>query len=236
MIGSWRPAVRIEDETRDATLQRLLEELERLRSTEEQLSAEVAELREAVLDLEEARHYQLDAYDLAPIACLTLDRHGTIRNANRRACSVLCFSKQQLTGVPLLALLTLAHRRRFLEHVLASRKSPEPSAFEVLVAASEREPVAVRLSIRWTEESGGSYAVCLIDLRERDIALADYQRLVEAARQARVESSAKDRLIEMLNRGVRSHLSAGRQSRTEIRHRVRTKLPARSQRRHRALR
>jgi PAS domain-containing protein len=225
-----------EDATHDATLRRLLEEIRRLRGNEEQLSAEVAELRETVAALEETRSYSLDAFDLAPIACLTLDRHGTIRNGNRRACSLLRFSKQQLLGVPLLTLLTLAHRRRFLEHVLACRKSPEPTAFEVMVKPSEREPIAVRLSLRWTAEDGGSYAVCLIDLRERDAALADYQRLAQAELEARHANALKDRLIATLSRGARAPLSAGRKSRPELRTRVRAPRPARNQRRYRAWR
>ena len=227
----------IEDETRaDSVFRRLLDEIQRSRLSEEQLAAEVAELRETVAQLEETRGYYLDAYDLAPIACLTLDRHGAIRNANRRACGLLHFSKQQLMGVPLLTLLGLFHRRRFLEHVLACRKSPDPTAFEVLMTASECQPIAVRLSLRWTVENGGSYAVCLLDLREREAVLADCQRLAEAERQARNAGAVKDRLIAKLSRGVRAPLSPGRQSRPEIRTKVRAPLPARSQRRHRALR
>ncbi|HWZ87268.1 MAG TPA: PAS domain-containing protein, partial [Polyangiaceae bacterium] len=225
-----------EDETHDATHRRLLEEIWQLRGNEEHLNAEVAELRETLAALEETYSHSVDTYDLVPIACLTLDRHGTIQNGNRRACGLLRFSKQQLLGVPLLTLLTLAHRRRFLEHVLACRKSPDPTAFEVMVKPNEREPVAVRLSLRWTEEKGGSYAVFLIDLSERDAALADYQRLAQAELEARHANALKDRLIAALTRGARAPLSAGRKSRPEVRAKISTPPPARNRRRHRALR
>jgi hypothetical protein len=206
-----------EHANRDTTLRRLLEEIDRLRGAEDRLDAEVAQLRETVAVLEEECRHRFDAYDLAPVASLMLDRHGTIWNLNRRALQLLRFGKPQLIGVPLLVLLTQPYRRRFLEHVLASKRTPDPIAFEVMVTRSEREVIPVRLSLRWTTEEGGSYAVDLIDLRERDAALADYQRLACAEREAREANQAKDRLIAFLIRGLRSR----RRTRRHVQVRVR---------------
>jgi PAS domain S-box-containing protein len=186
-----------------AANRRLVEEVAHLQHSELQLEAEVAALREAVSVLEEACALHLDAYDYVPIACVTLDKHGAIRNANRRAVALLGFEKRQLLGVPLLTLLAATYRRRFLEHVLACKRNLDPAAFEVVVMSREKESIPVRLSIRGTAESGGSYAVALTDLRPRDAARAVCQQLEEAERLAREANKIKDGFIAVLTRGAR---------------------------------
>jgi PAS domain S-box-containing protein len=188
------------DEPRDATLRTLLAEIERLRSNEDQLEAEISQLRETVAELEAACARQVDPFDLAPVACLTLDRHGAIRNANRRALMLLGVNRHQLLGIPLLMLLTSGSRRRFLEHVVATRRSVEPTTFEVTVSSRERGTVPARLSIRWTEDGAENYAVALVDLSERNAA---FERGACAERARLQAEHVRERLIAPLKKATR---------------------------------
>lgn len=187
---------------RNATLDTLLREIEALRAREEQLSAEVEQLRESATALEASRDRYLNSYQSSPVACLTLDRVGVIRELNRSASSLLRFDRAQLLGAPLFSLLAPESRRRFLAHLVACQRSSAAMTFEATIQRQGSELIPVRLSILTTPEQDGAYTIVLLDLRERDSALADQRRLVAAERAARESSQLKDRLIATLSRGV----------------------------------
>ncbi len=213
----------------------LLAEIERLRASEDRLNAEIEALREAVAEHEEARGYYLDAYDLAPVAYLSLDRNGVIRRLNRQAWSLLLPIFRNLIGAPLFTLLAPGQRRRFLEHAGAARQGLAAVTFEAALKSREGAGVAVRLSLRWTEEQGGGYAAALVDLSERDAALADSARSARAERASAESNKVKDCLIAALNRSGGTSLAASRAGLARDQTRS-IRLPLRSHRRHRIFR
>jgi PAS domain-containing protein len=189
---------------RDASLTALLHEVDRLRASEESLRAEVAELLDAQSQFEATHAHKAEMYDFVPVACLTLDRFGAIRAANRAALSLLRLDGPQLLGAPLLCLLAPVHRPRFLSHLAACRRNGKDVAFEVLLKGEGHLGIPVRLLLRAAE--CGGYCVALVDLREREAAFADSARFAESQRVAHQVDQLKNRLIVLLNRGFRGPL------------------------------
>ncbi len=151
----------------------LLEENAQLRANEDQLLAEVAQLREDLGTLEDACQHYIALHDRLPIGCMMLNRHGTVTDANRRAAILLQRGTRQLSGTPFLSLLVQEHRRRFLHHLVACNRSEELFSFEVALRRADATAIPVRLSMRAFGKNEG-YALCLSDLREARLGESRY--------------------------------------------------------------
>lgn len=68
-------------------------------------------------ELEESRDRYADLYDFAPIGFVTLDRFGTVREANLAAAALLRIERERLIGTPLLLQVHDADRGAFLDHL-----------------------------------------------------------------------------------------------------------------------
>ena len=187
---------------RDAVLSALLLEVERLRAIEEVLRAEVAELEEAALSVGATRDHKAEMYDFVPVACLTLDRFGAIREANSWAVSLLRLPRPQLLGVPLLCLLAPVHRPRFLANLLACKRNCKDVAFEVSLKGEGEQAIPARLLIRAIDHDSGGYSVAVVDLREREAAFAESARLAESERATREATQLTSGLLVLLSRGL----------------------------------
>ena len=62
-----------------------------------ELEIQNEELREAQLELANARDLYVDLYELAPVGYMTLDRHRVIRQANLSCAGLLCVDRQSLS-------------------------------------------------------------------------------------------------------------------------------------------
>ncbi len=194
------------DDAVGGALGTLMAEVERLKRVEEQLRAENDHLLDAQRLLEENRDQYSDLFDLAPIAWLTLDEQGIIKNLNLAAMTLLGFGRGYLIGTPLAALLRSDDRRRFLDHLLASQQN-ELLSCEARLLPREGAPIPVRLSTRRTKGTNEGHAITLLDLREREAATAERKRLTAAEREARTANEAKDQFIAMLSHELRTPLT-----------------------------
>jgi PAS domain S-box-containing protein len=195
------------EDSKDAALRTLLREVERLRAVEERLRTENEHLLETQRALEENRDRYSDLFDSAPVPWLALDKAGTIRNLNLVAVTLMGAGRRHLVGAPLTTLVHPEDRKRLLDHLFASQTTSLPLSCELRLVAGEKSLLPVRLSTRRSERDGESLMVALTDLRERDAAAAERQRLAEAEREARAANEAKDQFIAMLSHELRTPLT-----------------------------
>ncbi|HEX3855103.1 MAG TPA: ATP-binding protein [Polyangiaceae bacterium] len=195
-----------EDE-KDAALRALALEVEHLRAREERLRAENEHLLETQRMLEDNRDQYSDLFDYAPVAWLTIDDDGTIQNLNLVAVTLLGFGRSYLIGSPLSSLVHGEDRRRLMDHLFACQPGGEPISCEVRFTTRDGRHVPVRLSTRIARGRPEGYTIALLDLREREAAVAEHERLTASEREARVASEAKDTFMAMLSHELRTPLT-----------------------------
>ncbi len=81
-----------------------------------ELEMQNEELRRTQLDLETARDRYTDLYDFAPVGFLTLDREGTVREANLTACQLLGTKRPSLLGKKLDRFFSPPDQVRYRQH------------------------------------------------------------------------------------------------------------------------
>jgi PAS domain S-box-containing protein len=95
-------------------LKRLLWELQRHQL---ELELQNRQLREAQQELEESRARYVDLYDFAPMACLSLDARGCIRELNLAGAGLLRRDRTHLLGQPFIPFVEPPDVGRFLQHL-----------------------------------------------------------------------------------------------------------------------
>jgi PAS domain S-box-containing protein len=137
----------------------------------------------------------------------TLDRGGVIQQVNHAGAERLGLERSRLLGRLWRSFVAGDDRRRFAQLLARSRAGGEGAGGELQVAPPEGSLVPVRLWLRLAPGAGGLLLLAAIDLRERDGAVAQMQRLVESERVARREIAAKDQFIAMLSHELRTPLT-----------------------------
>ena len=90
--------------------------LEDLHLHQIELRMQNEELKRAQEVIEESRQRLADLYDFAPVAYLTLDARGVIKEANLTASALLGLPRQRLVGVPLLPYVVPEYQDEYLLH------------------------------------------------------------------------------------------------------------------------
>jgi PAS domain S-box-containing protein len=84
-----------------------------------ELEAQNAELRQAQLELEQARDGYAELYELAPVGYFTLDERGIIEAANLTGCELLGSPRSEVVDRPFSGFLTEASADAFHRHLRA---------------------------------------------------------------------------------------------------------------------
>ena len=171
----------------------------------ERLRLENEQLLESRRLADETRDRYMDLYDCAPLAYLTLDGVGVIRDLNQAAVELLGGNGRgyPLVGTRLKRLVRGADHEVLAAHL---RRGPvERDAFSCELRLQDSTPVQlwsrrIRLGLR-------HYPTVIVDLREREAAAVETQRLLEAEKAARVASHAKDQFIAALSHELRTPLT-----------------------------
>ncbi|HEX8438075.1 ATP-binding protein [Archangium sp.] len=119
-------------------LKRLLRELQRHQL---ELELQNRQLREAQQELEESRARYVDLYDFAPVACMSLDARGCIRELNLTGAALLKRDRPHLLGQPFLPFVEPRDVPRFLQHVRQCFAG-EPMITELALRVKEQRLVA----------------------------------------------------------------------------------------------
>lgn len=143
-------------------------------------------LREAVPEIEAARHRYADLYDFAPMGCLSLDRNGCVIDINVMGARLLGMERHLLMGQPLLPLIATGDRRKYLNHLARLRAGTTRAIAEVSLTRRDgtTPPVVQLLSIRadQLDQTRVQYRTAMMDVTERRRAeeeLREAHRLLE---------------------------------------------------------
>ncbi len=96
-----------------------------------ELEMQNEELKRAQEEIEESRERLSDLYDYAPVAYLTLDGKGVIREANLTAANLLGVARQQLIGKTLLYFVDAGCRDEYFRHHRAVIRGRQKATCEV---------------------------------------------------------------------------------------------------------
>jgi len=119
-------------------------------------------LRDAVLQLEQARDRLLDLYDYAPTGYVTLDEGGVIKEANLRMAQLLGVDRARLIGRSLVLFTVPEGRTQVLLMLRQAARSDETVIAELTLARPDGRSVPVRLECLSREV--GVIRVSLVDI------------------------------------------------------------------------
>src|SRR4051812_42019435 len=137
------------------------EELRRLRAREELLVLENERLHESQRLLEDACLRYADLYDYAPLAYVTLDGAGVMREINLVAAALLGGDRTSLMGVPLHRFVIDDDRALLTHHLARCRRAEGTITCELRIATAE-DTVPVQLWSRTSARTADRFASALV--------------------------------------------------------------------------
>jgi signal transduction histidine kinase len=176
----------------------LVQELARLRQSEEALRDQNEELLEAQGLLEEARDDFSEIHDLAPLPLLTLTRTGMIRSANLAAAELLRQERSRLVGRSFTEQCAPEDRAEVVGFLNGSRAPSESSPRVRLQLPDGLVEVDLRLRLSLRKRS--VVHLTLLEVAGENGQAADSERLLR-------ESESKDRMIAVLSHELRTPLA-----------------------------
>jgi PAS domain S-box-containing protein len=166
--------------------------LQELETYREETRIQTEQLIEAQRMLEESRDRYADLYETAPIAYLTLDEHGVIRDINLTGARLFGASRASILESPFVVFVDKAHRRSWIDHMQKWNESAEQEFSCELVLVAAGRSATVQLIARAVEREGGSiYRVALIDRTDQKDKEEEIRRLNQSLEQRVVERTAE---------------------------------------------
>ena len=146
-----------------------------------ELETQNEELRQAQLELEQARDGYAELYELAPVGYFTLDERGIIEAANLTGCELLGGTRRELVGRPFSGVLAEGSVDAFHLHLRAVFRDRGRQVCELVLDSSEDGEKHVKLESRVvTGEQKEPRALTIVsDITERK--LAEKQRALLAS-------------------------------------------------------
>lgn len=168
--------------------------------------AQTAEVKRLSADLKEAQQRVHELYDLAPVAYVTLDWHGVIRDLNMPAVDLLGIERQFAIGLPFRMLVASGHRVELSAHLLRFKDAGQATC-ELRIETRRAGAVDVRLTSRRTADGGQYCFTAVTDLSSQRRAEDEQHRLEGAERVALEANRAKDYFIASLSHELRAPLA-----------------------------
>lgn len=148
-------------------LQRLIHDLQ-LHQIE--LEMQNRELREARRSLEDAHQQYATLYEFSPVAYLTLDRAGVIRELNLTAAKLLGAHRAYLLGLPFAVLVARHDTHRFWDHLrqCAQRGEKVVTKLDLKLKGGQLIAVQIETLTDATKSANDVLRTAIIEISERD--------------------------------------------------------------------
>jgi signal transduction histidine kinase/ActR/RegA family two-component response regulator len=181
-------------------------ELVALRDEVAKLQAEILRLETLRSEAETERDEQLDLYQAAPLPALTLDPAYAIRRLNHAAAQLLGDEPAALLGKSFRAFVAQADRSKLAPCLARAAAAGGVEGFRMALELTRLPSIPVQVWVR-ASRLQGTFEVRLLDLREQEKAEEEARRMIEAERDARLASAAKDKFIAILSHELRAPLT-----------------------------
>ncbi len=161
-----------------------------------ELEMQNEELRRVQMELEAARDRYVDLYDFSPAGHLTLDRHGSIVEANLRAGTLLGINRKELIGQPLAHFVVSDDQDIFHQHCQDALKTGTRQTCEVLLRKRAGVYTCLYLESQAVQEKSGfitHWRTALLDISDRR--QVEQQLLTKQSQFEGIISSAMDAII-----------------------------------------
>lgn len=153
-----------------------------------ELETQNEQLRNAQLELEEARDRYQELYDFAPVGYITLDRTGVVREANLAAAKLLGVERNALINARLSRFIAGNCQDLWYLYLQRISGSRTKESCELQLARADREPVFVQVEgVAIADESGeqSGVRICLTDVSRR-AQLDEELRMLNATLEQRI--------------------------------------------------
>lgn len=147
----------------------------------------------------------VELYQSAPVAYLTLDGQGVVRDLNRCAAELLRVDRQLAVGLPFRLSVATNDRREIAAHFSRFRESGH-AVSEVRLKRGDVE-TEVSLESRRTALGHDLCFMTVLDMSDRRRADRDQVRMAKAEHEARQVSAVQDQFVAMLSHELRTPLA-----------------------------
>ena len=144
-----------------------------------ELEMQNEELRKAQAEIESSRSRYFDLYDFAPIGYVTLDRKGTILEANLAAANLLDVERSKLLSRPFIRFVSPESRNRFHLHLERVFSTSKREVCELELIKKSGKSYYVSLKSASSKNNEGHSIQCrsaIIDITERMRAQEELQK------------------------------------------------------------
>jgi hypothetical protein len=194
----------------EMSMQAIMHELE---VHQEEVRMQNEQLKETQRALEESCERYSDLYDFAPLAYVTLDGNGVIKDINLTGTGLLGVERSKLLESPLLVHVLETDRHILLGHLVRCRRcGPDEQVttelkLQIRRAGSPMVIPAHLVTRRGTREGQVTYRTAITDMSERHKAEVERRALLVREETARAANDAKDRFLAMLSHELRTPLT-----------------------------
>jgi diguanylate cyclase (GGDEF)-like protein/PAS domain S-box-containing protein len=160
------------DKTDELSMQEMERLVHELGTHQIELEIQNEELRRAQLELDQSRRKYSDLYDFAPVGYLTIDRDGTILDANYTFSLMLNMPKRSLHGKKFTDFIPRQEWRIFYSHLEEAFRNRIKQVCEVTLRRRHGNEFVIQLQSITSDEEGitGNAMTAVIDINERKIA------------------------------------------------------------------
>jgi PAS domain S-box-containing protein len=172
-----------------------------------ELESQNEELRRTQIDLSAARDRYFDLYDFAPVGYFTLDREGTVVEANLTGAALLGSDRRALLGRRFVRFVAPTHGDRWHRHLQNALRLDDAQRIELLLQHSNGSSFHGQLDCLRVAPEGAAptLRVTLTNITERKMAEAN-RRIAESAVEGR--EAERRRVARELHEELGQMLSA----------------------------